>query len=180
MSKKQTPSQLATIARVTTKQELNQTQRLSLVSLNNCKENRAVAAADVADVVLKTLRGHFQQKPEVAAAFVRAASGLEAPLFDPLFSGFTGHKSQLPDLFNAMLDPFAALSVARAIQVSRLGQIGLDADNIAKVLGSDAKLIKASTAKTAEKIRAKCAAFHAAYSAEFLTVPEAVADEVAA
>jgi hypothetical protein len=173
MSKKQTPSQLATTARISTKQELNQTQRLALVSLNPNKENKAVAAADVADVVLKTLRGHFQQKPEAASAFIRAASGLEAPLFDSLFTNFTGHKSQLPDLFNAMLDPFAALTTARAVRAARLMSGGESADAVVKLLGSDAKLIKASTAKTAEKVRQKAAAFHAAYAAEFLTAAEA-------
>lgn len=163
MAKTLTPSQIRTATRVEEKQALNQSQRLALVSLANNKENRNIAMADVADVVGKTLAGHYQQKPEAAQLVVRAACLLEGALFDPLFVGFNGHKDQLPGLFVALADPFAAVSTAMAEKAAALQSAGLTHDQISKLVGSDAKLKKAATATSALKVRKACHAFAQKY-----------------
>lgn len=163
MAKTLTPSQIRNAARIESKTELNQSQRLALVSLSNNKENRAVAAADAADVVSKTLAGHYQQKPEAASLIIRTACGLEAALFDPLFAGFNGHKDQLPGLFAALADPYSALGASRAVRTRKLLDGGATPDQAAKIVGSDAALNKASASKAADKVRKLCSAFVVKY-----------------
>lgn len=163
MTKTATPSQIRNMARVESKADLNQAQRLALVSLANNKENRAIAQSDVADVVSKTLAGHYQQKPEAAQLIIRAACLLEAAIFDPLFSEFNGHRDQIPGLFVALEDPYAAVSTAKAEKVAKLQSAGLSPSQIETIVGNDKALTKARTSTGSAKVRKACATFIAKY-----------------
>lgn len=161
-----TASQLRTLNRRAIKFSASDMQTLALYRVNPSKENREASQDAIDRIIGKLLQGDWARSPDMALFVLREATGLSAPLFDSLFTGFRGVGEDVDNLVRVLDNPFAELLTRREAAVQALVSAGIDLKKAEQVCGDAAKISKARTAKTAGTTRAKCAAFKVRFAPE--------------
>ena len=179
-AKAPTAAQLRTLNRRSIKFTASDMQTLALYRVNPSKENREASQDAIDRIIGKLLQGDWARSPDMALFVLREATGLSAPLFDSLFTGFRGVGEDVDNLARVLADPFAELLARRDTAVQALVSAGIDLKKAEKVCGDPVKIAKARTAKTAEAIYSKCGIFARRFAPELGTVAAPAAETVTA
>ena len=179
-AKTPTAAQLRTLNRRSIKFASSDMQALILFRANPSKENREASTDALDRAICKLLQGDWARSPELALVLLRETTGLSAPLFDSLFTGFRGLADDVDNLARVLADPFSELLARRDAAVQALVSAGIDLKKAEKVCGDPAKIAKAKNAKTAEAIYAKCGIFARRFAPELGLVAAPAAETVTA